>query len=105
MREATQIEGELKLSFFASGYAQQFLSARFWIPLSRLTYSVYLVHVIVQQFMFNATNGSLHYSFSLVVSMTSREILIGIKIGKNGVKNPGGVLTKDPSLLLPRKEQ
>ncbi|CAB4023741.1 nose resistant to fluoxetine 6-like, partial [Paramuricea clavata] len=42
-------------------YIQQFLSARFWIPLSRLTYSVYLVHIIVLQFMLTAVNGTIHY--------------------------------------------
>ncbi|XP_028392817.1 nose resistant to fluoxetine protein 6-like isoform X2 [Dendronephthya gigantea] len=42
-------------------YIQQFLSARFWIPLSRLTYSVYLIHMVVISFMFFATTHQVHY--------------------------------------------
>lgn len=51
-----------------SGYIQEFLSARFWIPLGRLTYSAYLVHFVVIVFMFNALNGTMQYELTTVVS-------------------------------------
>lgn len=44
------------------GFIQDFLSAKFWIPLSRLTYSVYLIHLIVLTFMLIAVEGAVHYS-------------------------------------------
>ena len=50
-----------------SGYINEFLSARFWIPLSRLTYSVYLIHMIVIHYMLYAANGSMHYSIAFTV--------------------------------------
>ena len=51
-----------------SGLIQRFLSARFWIPLSRLTYSTYLVHPIVLTFIFKSSNTALYYSPKTVVS-------------------------------------
>lgn len=53
------------------GYIHQFLSARFWIPLSRLTYSVYLIHLIVIHFMFFARNDRVYYDRLTAVSMPS----------------------------------
>ena len=54
----------------AIGLVQKFLSARFWIPLSRLTYSVYLIHLIVLPVIFIGTKGLIHYDFVNVVSKT-----------------------------------
>ncbi|XP_046864834.1 nose resistant to fluoxetine protein 6-like [Xenia sp. Carnegie-2017] len=53
--------------FGYGSYINEFLSARFWIPLSRLTYSVYLIHMIVIHYMLYAANGSMHYSIAFTV--------------------------------------
>ncbi|CAB3987618.1 Hypothetical predicted protein [Paramuricea clavata] len=45
----------------AGGLVQKFLSARFWIPLSRLTYNVYLIHYIILILMFFGAKGTIHY--------------------------------------------
>ena len=51
------------------GLIQEFLSARFWIPLSRLTYSVYLIHMIVLSVMYLASSGTIYYDLVSIVSM------------------------------------
>ncbi|XP_046843813.1 nose resistant to fluoxetine protein 6-like [Xenia sp. Carnegie-2017] len=53
--------------FGYGSYINEYLSARFWIPLSRLTYSVYLIHMIVIHYMLYAANGSMHYSIAFTV--------------------------------------
>ncbi|XP_028392819.1 nose resistant to fluoxetine protein 6-like isoform X2 [Dendronephthya gigantea] len=45
----------------AGGVVQRFLSARFWIPLSRLTYNVYLIHIIILTLMIYGAQGNIHY--------------------------------------------
>ena len=45
----------------AGGLVQKFLSAKFWIPLSRLTYNVYLIHLIILALMFYGAQEPLHY--------------------------------------------
>ena len=54
-----------------AGLVQKFLSAKFWIPLSRLTYSVYLIHLIVIEVMFFDGLGTIHYDTYTVVSLTT----------------------------------
>ena len=44
------------------------LSARFWLPLSRLTYCAYLVHPIVLGTFFGAFRQPLHYNLSMAIS-------------------------------------
>ena len=39
-------DGNFSLLFSVQGLVNRILSARFWIPLSRLTYCAYLVHII-----------------------------------------------------------
>ncbi|XP_046851201.1 nose resistant to fluoxetine protein 6-like isoform X3 [Xenia sp. Carnegie-2017] len=41
----------------------RFLSAKFWIPLSRLTFNVYLLHIFVLLVMFIGAQGQIHYDF------------------------------------------
>ncbi|CAB4011959.1 nose resistant to fluoxetine 6-like [Paramuricea clavata] len=44
------------------GYVQEFLSARFWIPLGRLTYSTYLVHCALLNVMYFGYRSGLLFS-------------------------------------------
>ncbi|XP_028392822.1 nose resistant to fluoxetine protein 6-like [Dendronephthya gigantea] len=48
------------------GLIQRFLSARFWIPLSRLTYSTYLVHPIVLTYIYSSSKTTLYYDTTTV---------------------------------------
>ncbi|CAB4021608.1 nose resistant to fluoxetine 6-like [Paramuricea clavata] len=49
--------------FGGGGLVQKFLSAKFWIPLSRLTFNVYLIHIIVIMVMMFGAQGNIHYDF------------------------------------------
>ena len=50
------------------GLVQRFLSAKYWIPLSRLTFNVYLIHIIVITIMTIGAQGNIHYDFFTIVS-------------------------------------
>jgi len=50
------------------GFINLFLSWKAWIPLSRLTYGVYLLHIFVIEFFYLTREKSLHYQDNLFVS-------------------------------------
>ena len=57
--------------FLLQGLVNKFLSARFWIPLSRLTYCAYLVHPIIIFAMFQSFETVRAYSDVHMVSGSS----------------------------------
>eukprot|EP00041_Stephanoeca_diplocostata_P022147 m.524885 g.524885 ORF g.524885 m.524885 type:complete len:798 (-) comp21994_c0_seq4:82-2475(-) len=48
------------------GFLNQILSSPAWVPLSRLTYSAYLIHPLVLSTIFGLSNGPLYYNVSTV---------------------------------------
>lgn len=50
------------------GIVQKFLSAKFWIPFSRLTFNVYLIHIYLMTVMTAGSQGYIHYDFYTIVS-------------------------------------
>ena len=50
------------------GLVNKFLSASYWIPLSRLTYSAYLVHPLVLSVFFGSFHHTVEYTDNLFVS-------------------------------------
>ena len=52
------------------GIINDILSARFWIPLSRMTYNVYLIHVLVVNFYFFNESNAVMYSDTSIVSLS-----------------------------------
>ena len=56
------------LARYFLGLVRRFLSAKFWIPLSRLTFNVYLIHMIVILVMLIGSQGYIHYDFFNIVS-------------------------------------
>ena len=44
------------------GFVNRFLSMKFWIPLSRLTFGAYLVHLIVLSAVYSADMVTIHYN-------------------------------------------
>ena len=56
------------LFFNSEGLVNRILSARFWIPLSRLTYCAYLVHIIVLQNLYARFESVWFYTDSYMVS-------------------------------------
>ena len=55
-------------SFFIVGLVNKFLSASYWIPLSRLTYSAYLLHPLVLGSYFGSFQHTIVYSDKNFVS-------------------------------------
>jgi len=45
-----------------AGFINSFLSLRLWIPLARLTYMTYLVHILVIQFIYATNDNTFNYS-------------------------------------------
>lgn len=58
------------------GYVKEFLSAKFWIPLSRLNYSAYLIHLILINVMFVGHRTGLHYTKHLMVYFFCASLLL-----------------------------
>ena len=56
------------LFFNSEGLVNRILSARFWIPLSRLTYCAYLVHIIVLLNLYARFESVWFYSDAYMVS-------------------------------------
>ena len=54
----------------------KFLSAKFWIPFSRLTFNVYLIHFFALTVMFAGAEGNIHYDFFNVVSTKVKQIVV-----------------------------
>ena len=65
------------------GYVKEFLSAKFWIPLSRLNYSAYLIHLTLINVMFVGHRTGLHYTKHLMV-LTNRVFFIQPFVKRNG---------------------
>lgn len=63
----TQVAQFILSTPISLGYVKEFLSARFWIPLSRLNFSAYLIHVILLNLMFVGHKTGLHYTKYLMV--------------------------------------
>lgn len=57
--------------FFIAGLVNKFLSASYWIPLSRLTYSAYLLHPIVLGSYFGSFEQTIEYSDKNFVSLVN----------------------------------
>ena len=59
-----------RLNFFCFilGLVNKFLSASYWIPLSRLTYSAYLLHPIVMNVYFGSFQHTTEYTDKIFVS-------------------------------------
>lgn len=55
-------DGNFSLLFSVQGLVNRILSARFWIPLSRLTYCAYLVHLVVITVQFRSLETVQAYS-------------------------------------------
>lgn len=53
---------------FIVGLVNKFLSASYWIPLSRLTYSAYLLHPIVMNVYFGSFQHTTEYTDKIFVS-------------------------------------
>ena len=45
-----------------AGFINSFLSMRIWIPLSRLTYMTYLVHILVIQYLYMTADSTFNFS-------------------------------------------
>ena len=58
-----------KCSIFLTGMISSFLSWKAWIPLSRLTYGVYLLHILVLTFYYSILENPLHYQDNTFVSV------------------------------------
>lgn len=58
----------LNLFCFIVGLVNKFLSASYWIPLSRLTYSAYLLHPIVMNVYFGSFQHTTEYTDKIFVS-------------------------------------
>ena len=58
----------ISLCFLFEGLVNKILSARFWIPLSRLTYCAYLVHPIAIATLFGSFETVRAYSDVHIVS-------------------------------------
>ena len=62
--------------FGGGGLVQRFLSAKFWIPLSRLSFNVYLIHIIVIIVMMIGAQANIHYDlFTIAYYYTSAIVL------------------------------
>ena len=57
-----KITNYFSLPFSFEGLVNKILSAGFWIPLSRLTYCAYLVHIIVIAVLFHSLETVQAYS-------------------------------------------
>ena len=54
-------------SYSLAGFLTKFLSWKLWIPLSRLTYSAYLVHPILIHGYYQAYQTAMHFTELIVV--------------------------------------
>ena len=61
-------DGSFSLLFSLEGLVNKILSARFWIPLSRLTYCAYLVHIIALIVLLGTYETTQAYSDVHIVS-------------------------------------
>ena len=52
------------------GVINSFLSWRAWIPLSKLTYGAYLIHITCQMIVLFSTTVTLHFTDFMMVSFT-----------------------------------
>ena len=58
-------------NIYFAGLVNKFLSASYWIPLSRLTYSAYLLHLLVLGTYFGSFQHTTEYTDTLFVSWTN----------------------------------
>ena len=61
--------------FLVLGLVNKFLSASYWIPLSRLTYSAYLLHPLVLTSYFGSFQHTVEYSDKNFVSTVGRNLV------------------------------
>lgn len=58
------------------GWVNTFLSLGFWVPLSRLTFSAYLVHPIVLGVLISAYTGTIHYNVLIGVQLITATVVL-----------------------------
>ena len=76
--------------YVVSGLVDTILSWKAFIPLSRLTYSAYLVHPIVIYVYYGSLERPFHYSDISVVSLTKKLILFLTVIYSHKITSWGG---------------
>jgi hypothetical protein len=85
--------------FLRVGYVQDFLSARFWIPLGRLTYSTYLVHCVLINVMYFGYRSGLLFSTQWWVSKQKFHNCLVVDLGRLLWCARGGVLREQANIL------
>eukprot|EP00731_Ephydatia_muelleri_P010596 Em0005g1182a len=58
------------------GWVNTFLSLGFWVPLSRLTFSAYLVHPIVLGVLISGYTGTIHYNVLIGVKLITATVVL-----------------------------
>ena len=58
------------------GWVNTFLSLGFWVPLSRLTFSAYLVHPIVLGVLISGYTGTIHYNVLIGVQLITATVVL-----------------------------
>jgi hypothetical protein len=67
-----------KNSIFSKGIVSRVLSSKFFIPLSRLSFSVYLIHILVVWYFVLQTRQLIRFSFVDFVSLKTQELKLKI---------------------------